>query len=269
MSNATFCPVALGDSIGSSDVHLQDAHRLDTYPDKLQWLIRALQQASTDLTPLHIKLLLQTIQISEQTLMPWADFSHPVTDSYGRKLVFDGGHFEIMVMSWRPGDVSAIHDHGSTQWGAVQSFGEADHYTYQFASGVLGEPIATPYRPGMVRAVDHSLIHQMGNTGAHPFLSLHVYGVPQSQSAVGPITGDARIFDLLEGCIQHTDGGVFFGLPEEQVNRRLCGLRGAHKAMRLHHCQMSDRFRRILSVQANPILQSKLEQLDRWLYVYG
>ena len=269
MSNATFCPVALDDAARLTDSYRPAASALDAYPEKLQWLILSLQSANAELTPLQIKCLLQTIDISEQALMPWADFNHPVTDSYGRKLVFDGGHFEIMVMSWRPGDISAIHDHGSTQWGAVQSFGKADHYIYQFTAGVLGNPAAAPYSPGMVRAVDHSLIHQMGNTGERPFLSLHVYGMPSSWSAERPITGNARIFDLLEGCVQHTDGGVFFGLPEEQVNWRRCGLRGDPAAMRLHHSQMRDRFRRILKVQTNPVLQRKLEQLERWLYVYG
>ncbi|MBK8652429.1 MAG: hypothetical protein IPN20_00430 [Haliscomenobacter sp.] len=51
-------------------------------------------------------------------ITPWADFDHPDADSYGRKMAYKGPNFEIMVMSWKPGDFSSIHDHGHTQWGS-------------------------------------------------------------------------------------------------------------------------------------------------------
>lgn len=230
-------------------------------PTQLQWLINALQN-TPNLTPASIKQLVEQAQISESDLLPWADFTHPVTDSYGRKLVLDGGHFEIMVMSWLPGDMSAIHDHGATEWGAVQSFGSAAHYTYTLrdtmTGPVLNTPTAAPYTPGMVREVDHYLVHQMGNTSEMPFLSLHVYGLAQNSNAAGAITGNARIFDLLEGSIQYTDGGVFFCLPESQVNHREYGLSAAAESVSLHNQQMSDRICRIIKSQCRPDLQRKL-----------
>jgi len=228
---------------------------------QLQWLINALHNADS-LTPSGIKQLVERAQISEADLLPWADFAHPVADSYGRKLVFDGGHFEIMAMSWLPGDMSAIHDHGSTEWGAVQSFGSAAHYIYtlqQTTTGpILSQPISAPYTPGMVREVDHHLIHQMGNTGEMPFLSLHVYGLEQQSVPSVAITGNARIFDLSEGSIQYTDGGVFFCLPESQINQREYGLSADPTSESLHNQQMSDRIRRILKSQHRPDLQRKL-----------
>jgi len=231
------------------------------FSPQLQWLINALQNAN-NLTPNSIKRLVEQAHISEADLLPWADFAHPVTDSYGRKLVFDGGHFEIMAMSWLPGDISAIHDHGSTEWGAVQSFGSAAHYIYtlqQTTTGpVLSQPMAAPYKPGMVREVDHHLIHQMGNIGEMPFLSLHVYGLEKQSASSVAITGNARIFDLSEGSIQYTDGGVFFCLPESQINQREYGLSADPKAEALHNQQMSDRIRRILKSQHKPNLQRKL-----------
>lgn len=147
-----------------------------TYPINLQTLIYMLQE-TPEFTPEDIQTMVVKADISAQDLMPWADFNHPVTDSYGRQLVFDGGHFEIMVMSWMPGDFSAIHDHGATQWGAVQCFGAAEHFIYTFTQGVLCTLQPAHYSPGMVHAVDHSLIHHMGNPGSEPFLSLHVYGL--------------------------------------------------------------------------------------------
>ena len=72
------------------------------------------------LKPYEVCQLIKESDISYEDLLPWADFDHPVKDSYGRKMVFEGPNFEVMVMSWVPGDYSAIHDHGYTQWGAVK-----------------------------------------------------------------------------------------------------------------------------------------------------
>ncbi|MFG6104397.1 hypothetical protein U2F10_19195 [Leptothoe sp. EHU-05/26/07-4] len=230
-----------------------------TYPINLQKLIYSLQE-TPDFTPEDIQTMVVKADISAQDLMPWADFNHPVTDSYGRQLVFDGGHFEIMVMSWMPGDFSAIHDHGATQWGAVQCFGAAEHFIYTFTQGVLYTLQPAHYSPGMVHLVDHSLIHHMGNPGREPFLSLHVYGC---QDAQGPITGNARIFDLFEGSLQYTDGGVFHGLPEDQINQKRYGLEADRETTLRHHRLMCDRIQRILQTRHNPGLSQRLTRLQQ------
>ena len=62
-------------------------HRL---PFALQDLIRSIE-AETDLHPRKARELVLAAGLTEDDLMPWADFEHPVRDSYGRKLVFDGG----------------------------------------------------------------------------------------------------------------------------------------------------------------------------------
>lgn len=123
------------------------------------------------LTPTQTADVVRDVSVSVQALLPWADFNHPCTNSYGRKLVFHGGHFELMVMSWLPGDFSAVHDHGTTEWGAVQCFGMADHTIYSCVEGVLQNPVVVPYTPGIVRKVDYHLIHQMGSRSDQPFLS--------------------------------------------------------------------------------------------------
>ncbi|NET59407.1 MAG: cysteine dioxygenase [Symploca sp. SIO2E6] len=231
---------------------------IDVYPVSLQKLISRLQQ-TTNFTPAQVKDFVLEADISEQDLMFWADFQHPITDSYGRKLVFDGGHFEIMVMSWLPGDFSAIHDHGATQWGAVQCFGAAAHYIYGFTKGVLRTLKPAHYTPGMVCTVDHNLIHQMGNPGNTPFLSLHVYGCQEFQET---ITGNARIFDLLESRIQYTDGGVFFCLPETKINHHSSGLKADRETTLRQHYLMSDRIERILRIQQNADLEKRLTRLQ-------
>ena len=172
-------------------------------------------------TPARARRLLAETDIPASELLPWSDWQHPDADSYGRLLVYDGGHFELMVMSWVPGDMAAIHDHGHTEWGAVKLFGEAEHATFAVRDGVLSTLERRRFPAGSVIGVGHDLIHQMGNIDQPPFLSLHLYGSPDAR---GPITGDARVFDLDAGVVQYTDGGVFFALPEEFITRREAGV---------------------------------------------
>jgi len=147
-------------------------------------------------------------------LIPYADFDHPIEDGYGRKLVYQGKHFEIMVMSWQPGDYSAVHDHGYTTWGAVQVFGHVMHQTFAIKNNVfkLTRKEILPY--GTVVKVNNPLIHQMGNVTTSPYMTLHIYGDAVYE---GDVTTDTRIFELESGLIKHTTGGAFFNLPDENV----------------------------------------------------
>ncbi len=177
-----------------------------------------------ELTPAKIRKVILEADIHPEELLPWADYDHPVEDSYGRKLVYKGDNFEIMVMSWVPGDFSTIHDHGHTQWGAVQIFGPAEHATFRWEDDRLITLSRMQVEPYTVVGVNHSLIHQMGNpTNDTPFLTLHIYGDVQPTENV---TGDARIFNLEEELIERVDGGVFYELPEFQINTKEKGPKG-------------------------------------------
>ncbi len=188
-------------------------------PEKVRRLIEAIQ-ACDRLTPTTTRMLLEASDITTEDLELWIDFDHPKADSYGRKMVFDGGCFELMVMSWAPGDMASIHDHGYTQWGAVKMLGRAEHAIFKVEDGVMTTAERRIFEPGSVVGVGHDLIHQMGNPGSKPFLSLHLYGCYERD---GDITADANLYDLDEGKVQITTGGVFFALPEDAIDRRQGG----------------------------------------------
>lgn len=216
---------------------------ISNLPNSLQNLIKFLSQTQS-LTPELVKQFVSKAQVEEEDLLPWATCNHPVTDSYGRKLVYDGGYFEIMVMSWVPGDFSAIHDHGYAQWGAVKSFGKAQHIVYKLENDILQTQNQMWFQPNQILKVNHDLIHQMGNPTDSSFLSLHVYGCPNRD---GEVTGDARVFDLFENCIQLTNGGVFFCLPEEEISSKKYNLQGDLSTTLRHNEQMLARVNSILN----------------------
>jgi cysteine dioxygenase len=214
-------------------------------PPAVAELLNAVERAG-ELTPARAAELLRAADLNPADLNRWQDLRHPDEDSYGRKLIGRGAHFELMLMSWAPGDYSAIHDHGRAEWGAVRYYGAAEHVVFDLTDDRLSisEHSMTAYDD--VREVDHDLIHLMGNPGSRPLFSLHLYGRSEPDAEV---TGGARIFDLLEDRIQRTDGGVFFCLPESQIVRREPGPVADVETRLLHHRLMLARVERMLDAR--------------------
>ncbi|MCB0662997.1 MAG: cysteine dioxygenase family protein, partial [Saprospiraceae bacterium] len=217
-------------------------------PVSLQHIARTLSSGKVT-KPSGVIKAIKEANVKPEDLSPWADFDHPDADSYGRKLVYKGDNFEIMVMSWRPGDFSAIHDHGYTQWGAVQIFGPAEHATFRIEDGYISTLNRWNVKPGDIVGVGHELVHQMGNTTSDTFfLSLHVYG---EREAIENITGDARVFDLENETIQRVDGGVFFALPPEGVKRIEEGPRGDFPTRLRHMVELIRRLEKMEKLGVN------------------
>jgi len=182
------------------------------YPVSIKKLIQQLEIADHFTTHLLLNWV-KNSDISAEDLKPWFDFDHPVEDSYGRKMVYENKNFEIMVMSWLPGDFSGIHDHGTASWGAVQVFGPAEHAVFEIKNNQLSTLDRWDLKPLDIIGVNHTLIHQMGNpTKDQSFVSLHVYAFEKEM-------GPAQLFDLQLQKIQMVEGGVFFALPKSQILR--------------------------------------------------
>jgi predicted TPR repeat methyltransferase len=190
---------------------------ISALPASIQHIITSLEKMQT-FSPSLVRNIVMEANVTAEELSTYERYDHVPCDSYGRTMVYDGGYFEIMVMSWQPGDMSGIHDHGHTQWGAVQVFGNAEHAAFMIMDDEITTLSRVTMKSGQVVAVGHQLVHQMGNGGAEDkYISLHVYG---NYDRTEGITEDARIFDFSEGSIQFNDGGAFFALPETAVKRR-------------------------------------------------
>lgn len=158
--------------------------------------------------------LVKKADIREEDLEPFADYNHPPNHGYGRKMAILDDRFEIMVMTWNPGDFSAVHDHGYTEWGAVQVFGDVMHHTFSNQGSEFRLSQKEILTKGTIVKVNHPLIHQMGNVTSAPYLTLHIYGSDQHK---GVITADSKIYDLEQRVVKHTTGGAFFNLPDDEV----------------------------------------------------
>ena len=179
-------------------------------------LVKTLESLE-EFTPESVHEVVSECDIGVEDLKNWIDYDYPVSDSYGRKMVHDGGFFEVMVMCWRPGDYSAIHDHGKAEFGAVKLFGDAEHASFELEGGKLTTIARERNESGTTLKVTASLIHQMGNPGDKNFFSLHVYGNVDLESG---ITSEARIFDYSRNELLFVNGGVFYLLPESEIVHR-------------------------------------------------
>ncbi|MEX1001705.1 MAG: cysteine dioxygenase family protein [Crocinitomicaceae bacterium] len=170
-------------------------------------------KSSFEKSPEIISKLLKDADIKESELNQWTNFDHPKNEGYGRSLIYKDSQFEIMVMSWAPNDATAIHNHGYTNWGAVQVFGTLEHTVFEKQENFL----VTSYREKLndkeIITVDGDLIHQMANHSDENALSIHVYGT--SENAPG-ITDDALIYDVGEHELLQVSGGAFYDLPASE-----------------------------------------------------
>ncbi|MEM6795362.1 MAG: cysteine dioxygenase family protein [Acidobacteriota bacterium] len=256
------------DNVETEAECLSTGVKLSDLPARVRDLVDSVRR-SPGVNPKSAKGFLEGSSITPEDLVHWAEFDHPDADSYGRRLVWDGGCFELMVMSWVDGDMAAIHDHGYTQWGAVKLFGPAEHAIFKMRDGRLTTSERCDYEAGDVVAVGHDLIHQMGNMGQKPFLSLHLYGCYGRE---GDITADARLYELDAGVIQRTSGGVFFGLPEEDVQATEPNLRAdapttlRHKVERLRRAVTASGSRQSgeLQDEAAERLTAELTSRELW-----
>lgn len=182
--------------------------------ERLKTSINDVLNKGERITAALVKKLVEQAQVKEEDLKRYADFDHPVEDCYGRKMVYDGGKFEIMAMSWNPGHYSSIHNHGYTQWGVVQVFGNTHHFIYKNSNDELKFAKKEILTKGEITQVVNATIHQMGNPSTAKYMTLHVYGCNEKE---GDITADAKNYELEFDRVNHTTGGAFFNLPEDQI----------------------------------------------------
>ncbi|MBF0351163.1 MAG: methyltransferase domain-containing protein [SAR324 cluster bacterium] len=232
------------------------ALELPKLPSSLQFIVTAIETEQQMNTNRLAEIILEA-KVQTDDLKPWSTFDHPAQDSYGRMLIHNGGFFEIMAMSWCPGDFSAIHDHGYTQWGCVQVYGNAEHSVFKLNDGKLRTVLRENVSPGSLLKVNHDLVHQLGNPVPEQFFySLHIYGTPEQNPN---ITGDARVFDLEKKQILRVDGGMFYALPDDQIKRRETILEPDFMTWLRDRVELIKRVRRAQS--AGRLLDRDLDQL--------
>jgi len=142
---------------------------------------------------------LQEVQVEAEDLHPYVGFK---ARTYARHLVFRSEFVELLVLCWRPGQRTPIHDHNGSHgavrvcegvmWETMFALNEANKLYYRSAR---------EWRGGQVTGAEVPDIHQLGNpeVSGQNMVTLHLYAPPLGvlntyrvgSSEVGHYTPDA------------------------------------------------------------------------------
>lgn len=121
---------------------------------------------------------LGAVSVTEDELRPYVSFKE---GTYARHRVRLGRHAELLVLCWRPGQRTPIHDHAGS-FGAVRVLRGVMWETLFEMDGAEGLRYgsAREWRPGRVTGADVPDIHQLGNpeVSGQDLVTLHLYAPP-------------------------------------------------------------------------------------------
>ena len=96
--------------------------------------------------------------------------------AYQRVPVLRTEHDELRLLCWLPGQSSAVHGHGASSCAFRILAGEATEHLLQSPN----DRAAGPQRlaVGALRRAEAGVVHQVGNEGAEPLITAHLYSPP-------------------------------------------------------------------------------------------
>ena len=121
---------------------------------------------------------MERVEVSREELRPYVSFKEA---TYARHRVFMCDHAELLVLCWRPGQRTPIHDHAGS-FGAVrvlEGFMWETLFEMDASEGLLYKS-AREWTPGHVTGADVPDIHQLGNpdVSGTDLVTLHLYAPP-------------------------------------------------------------------------------------------
>jgi cysteine dioxygenase len=136
-------------------------------------------ESLTDRVPLdELVSQLNALDICCDDLRDYVQFS---SRGYTRNLVRAGEWYQVLVLCWKNGQRSPIHDHGQSSCGVRVLRGTATETTFEFApNGLIKATGSRDMAEGSVMATQDQDMHQVSNlqAGDADLVTLHVYSPP-------------------------------------------------------------------------------------------
>jgi len=160
------------ESLATDEVRDQD------HPFSFKSLVTALESLDSAPELAQIYAWLEKAQISTEELQPYIGFKE---GNYWRHRVCRNEFVEMLVLCWRPGQRTPIHDHNGSHGGVrvCQGLLWETTFSYDPVAG-LEYKSAREHTPGAVTGSDVPDIHQLGNpdVSERDLVTLHVYAPP-------------------------------------------------------------------------------------------
>ena len=139
---------------------------------------------------------LASLSVRREDVADWVDFSEA---AYQRILLHRTSRFEALLLCWRSGQRSPIHDHAGSTCGVRVIAGTATETIYAASPcGSLYPERSRRLEAGSVSVAHDADVHQMGNLAppGHDLITLHIYSPPLSAM---------RIYSLSETTLADHD----------------------------------------------------------------
>ena len=141
-------------------------------------LIETLNNQTTPPALAEINSWLARVEISQLDLQPYIGFKE---GNYWRHRVCRNDAVEMLIICWRPGQKTPIHDHNGSHGGVRVQQGLLSEtiFTYDEEQGLTYDT-ARECPEGTITGADVPDIHQLGNpaVSGHDLITVHVYAPP-------------------------------------------------------------------------------------------
>ena len=99
-------------------------------------------------------------------------------DGYQRNVIKKTEYFELVLICWKPGQKTQIHDHNGSDCAFLILEGISTESLYKFDGDKLVVSEVRKYLPGEVCAAGEPDIHQISNEEETNLVNLHLYTPP-------------------------------------------------------------------------------------------
>lgn len=147
---------------------------------------------------------MKAADLTVDDLRPWVRFSD---EGYSRNLLWEGQHYEALVICWKVGQHSPIHDHAGSICGLTILQGKATETLYEFMPcGVMAPVSSSSKEVGDYCASQDEDTHVISNYEAETdLITLHIYIPKLEEIAIYDPEGHkhtgrlARFFGFIDG----------------------------------------------------------------------
>jgi predicted metal-dependent enzyme (double-stranded beta helix superfamily) len=109
---------------------------------------------------------------------------------YTRNVIQRTANFEALLLCWRGGQRSRIHDHGKSICGMVMLEGVLSAENYRRTpAGLIHRDFSEDFTPGSILSIQTTEIHRVSNLRDEDGISLHFYLPPLQNNAMWDMPG--------------------------------------------------------------------------------
>jgi cysteine dioxygenase len=150
---------------------------------KLAELLQELRSGARGMKLPDLRRLVEELRPEYSETAPHIHFKE---DRYTRNLIEKADDFEALLLCWRAGQRSPIHDHANSMCAVYTVQGRLFAENYRLtAAGHIRSDYSEEFQPGAILSIQKTEIHQVSNLqGADDLVSLHFYLGPLEKNRV-------------------------------------------------------------------------------------